>query len=169
MGMSKRKEGIQLNIPPILVRLFLIVSLVLFLHGVYTAADASDVSMDSIRTAMLQNTEITSMQACNNRKLLQFMGLNYEDYDSYMYYKSKESLGADEVLVVKAKSTSDLDALKDAAESRVKAQEKVFDGYGTNQMKLLKNAIIETKGKYLFYCVSEDATKYEEVFKHAVQ
>ena len=59
--------------------------------------------------------------------------------------------------------------LKDAAENRVQSQEKAFDGYGTNQMKLLANAVIETKGNYLFYCVAENPGKYEEVFRHAVQ
>ena len=97
------------------------------------------------------------------------MGINYQNYDSFIYYKSKESLGVDEVLVVKVKNTSDMEGLKDAVESRIKSQEKVFDGYGTEQMKLLKNGIVETKGKYLFYCVSEDSAQYEEVFRDAVQ
>ena len=59
--------------------------------------------------------------------------------------------------------------MKDAAENRVQSQEKAFDGYGTNQMKLLANAVIATKGNYLFYCVAENPGKYEEVFRHAVQ
>ncbi len=167
--MNSRKQGIHLNIPPVLVRLLLILTLVAFLRGVYTSADAADVSMESIRTAMLENTKISSLQECHERKLLQFMGINYQNYDSYIYYKSKESLGVDEVLVVKVKNTSDMEGLKDAVESRIKSQEKVFDGYGTEQMKLLKNGIVETKGKYLFYCVSEDSAQYEEVFRDAVQ
>lgn len=167
--MNSRKQGIHLNIPPVLVRLLLILTLVAFLRGVYTSADAADVSMESIRTAMLEKTKISSLQECHERKLLQFMGINYQNYDSYIYYKSKESLGVDEVLVVKVKNTSDLEGLKDAVESRIKSQEKVFDGYGTEQMKLLKNGIVETKGKYLFYCVSEDSAQYEEVFRDAVQ
>lgn len=167
--MNSRKQGIHLNIPPVLVRLLLILALAAFLRGVYTSADAADVSMESIRTAMLEKTKISSLQECHERKLLQFMGINYQNYDSYIYYKSKESLGVDEVLVVKVKNTSDLEGLKDAVESRIKSQEKVFDGYGTEQMKLLKNGIVETKGKYLFYCVSEDSAQYEEVFRDAVQ
>lgn len=167
--MNSRKQGIHLNIPPVLVRLLLILALAAFLRGVYTSADAADVSMESIRTAMLEKTKISALQECHERKLLQFMGINYQNYDSYIYYKSKESLGVDEVLVVKVKNTSDLEGLKDAVESRIKSQEKVFDGYGTEQMKLLKNGIVETKGKYLFYCVSEDSAQYEEVFRDAVQ
>lgn len=160
----------QLNrIPPVLVRLALILVLFLFLRGIYASASARDVDMADIRSAMLQNTDIGKMKECNDRKLMQFMGINYENYDSYLYYKSKESLGVDEVLVVKVRSAADLDGLKDAAENRVQSQEKAFDGYGTNQMKLLANAVIETKGNYLFYCVAENPGKYEEVFRHAVQ
>ena len=60
--MNSRKQGIHLNIPPVLVRLLLILTLVAFLRGVYTSADAADVSMESIRTAMLENTKISSLQ-----------------------------------------------------------------------------------------------------------
>lgn len=160
----------QLNrIPPVLVRLALILVLFLFLRGIYASGSARDVDMADIRSAMLQNTDMGKMKECNDRKLMQFMGINYENYDSYLYYKSKESLGVDEVLVVKVRSAADLDGLKDAAENRVQSQEKAFDGYGTNQMKLLDNAVIATKGNYLFYCVAENPGKYEEVFRHAVQ
>ena len=147
----------QLNrIPPVLVRLALILVLFLFLRGIYASGSARDVDMADIRSAMLQNTDMGKMKECNDRKLMQFMGINYENYDSYLYYKSKESLGVDEVLVVKVRSAADLDGLKDAAENRVQSQEKAFDGYGTNQMKLLANAVIATKGNYLFYCVAEN-------------
>jgi hypothetical protein len=173
MGKNKdTHKKIQLNImsiPPILVRIFLIGVLALFLWGIYSSSRALDVSMDSIREALIQNTDIQEMEGCNNRKLLQFLNINYQNYDSYTYWKSTASLGVDEVLVVKVRDTSDLDDVKDAVESRVKSQEKVFESYGPDQMKLLGNAVIETRGKYLFYCVSNDATKYEEVFRDAVQ
>lgn len=80
----------QLNrIPPVLVRLALILVLFLFLRGIYASASARDVDMADIRSAMLQNTDMGKMKECNNRKLMQFMGINYENYDSYLYYNEQ--------------------------------------------------------------------------------
>lgn len=169
---ENKHKKVQLNIlyiPPMIVRSLLVLALVFFLWAIYSSSRASDVSMESIREAMIQNTDIQEMEECGDRKLLQFLNLNYQEYDSYLYWKSKESLGVDEVLVVKVREASDLDGVKDAAEARVKSQERIFESYGPDQMKLLGNAVIETRGKYLFYCVSEQATKYEEVFRDAVQ
>lgn len=157
------------QVPPIIVRVLLILALAGFLGGIYHSASAKDVSMSDIESALTEKTNINKMEKCNQRKLLQFMGLNSESYDSWMYYKSKESLGVDEILIIKVKSTDDLSGLQDAAESRVESQKKAFDGYGTNQMKLLGNAVIETKGKYFFYCVSKNPEKYEEVFRSVIQ
>lgn len=157
------------QVPPVIVRILLILALAGFLGGIYRSASAKDVPMADIESAMVEKTDINKMEKCNQRKLLQFMGLNAESYDSWMYYKSKESLGVDEILVIKVKDTGALSGLQDAAEKRVESQKKAFDGYGTNQMKLLGNAVIETKGKYFFYCVSENPIKYEEVFRNVIQ
>ena len=70
----------QLNrIPPVLVRLALILVLFLFLRGIYASASARDVDMADIRSAMLQNTDMGKMKECNNRKLMQFMGINFRE------------------------------------------------------------------------------------------
>ena len=154
---------------PAAIKVMLVLVLAVFLILVYHRSSAKDVSMDSIRQAMLKNTDIEKMKKCGNRDLMQFLSLDYSNYDSYLYYKSRESLGVEEVLVVKVKNKDDLDGVKDAVDHRIEAQKKAFDGYGTNQTQLLNSAVVETKGNYLFYCVAENPSTYEEVFRHAVQ
>jgi hypothetical protein len=85
-----------------------------------------------------------------------------------MYYKGKEALSVDEVLIVKAKNKDDLAQVKDLVEDRISSQTATFEGYGPTQVAELKNAIVETKGVYLFYCVAKNPDKYEEVFKDAI-
>ena len=108
------------------------------------------------------------MKACGDRDLLQFMGLDYRNYDSYIYYKSGEALGVDELLIVKAKDPQDLTAVQDAVDKRVDSQIRKFDSYGPEQVKELDNSIIRKKGRYLFYCTAKSPEKYEEVFKNAI-
>jgi hypothetical protein len=149
-------------------KIVLLAVLIIFLAIVYTNANAKNVSMSKIEDQLKSKTDITSMQRCNNRQLMQFMGLDYTNYNGYIYYKSKEALGVDEILIVKVKQRSDLTSVQESVESRIDSQISTFESYGPTQVSLLKNAIVYKKGKYLFYCVAKNPDKYEGVFRHAI-
>lgn len=149
-------------------KIVFVVILVGFLAMVYANGNAKDLPMEDIENQLKEKTKIEKMAKCDNRNLMQFFGLDYEQYESHIFYKGKEALSVEEVLIVKAASEDDLADVKDAVESRIQSQIKTFDGYGPKQVAMLKNAIVTTKGNYLFYCVATDPDKYEEVFKDAI-
>ena len=151
-----------------IIKLILILILVVFLMLVYQSARAEDVPVDTIEQALRKETDIESMEKCGNRQLMQFIGLDHSQYDGYIYYRTREALGVDELLIVKAQEREDLPQVEDMVEQRIKDQMVTFDSYGPSQVRLLKNAVIYKKGNYLFYCVGKDPDRYEEVLKHAV-
>lgn len=139
-----------------------------FLASVYLMNDAKDVPMEKIENDLLSQTDLGEMKKCNTRELLEFMGIDYSAYDEVIYYKSKVALDVSELLIVKAEDKKDLNGVQDAVEKRVSSQINTYRDYGPQQVNQLKNAVIEKRGNYLFYCVAEDPEKYEEVFDHAV-
>lgn len=149
-------------------KIILTVILIAFLAGVYANGNAKDVPMDVIEEKLLAETDINKMAKCDNHNLMQFFGLDYEQYDSHIYYKGTEALSVDEVLIVKANEKADLDQVKDAVEKRIDSQISTFEGYGPKQVALLKNAIVITKGNYLFYGTGSKTDEIEEVFKDVV-
>lgn len=151
-----------------ITKIVMIIILIIFLVVVYSSADAKNISMSKIENAFKAKTDLEQMQKCNSRQLKEFVNLDSSNYASVMYYKSKESLDVSEILIVKAKNRSDLDAVQDAVDERINSQISTFDSYGPSQVAMLKNAVVVKKGKYLFYCVSKNPDKYEEVFKHAI-
>lgn len=153
----------------LVIKIVLVAVLLLFLFFVYRGNSAKDVPVKDIESALVKQTNIEKiMEPCGDRDLLQFMGLDYRDYDSYVYYKTSEALGVDELLIVKVKNRSDLTGVEDAVDKRVSSQITKFDSYGPSQVRELNNAIIEKKGKYLFYCTAKSPEKYEEVFRNAI-
>ncbi len=142
--------------------------LIVFLTMIYADGSSRDVPMTDIEKQLLESTDMNKMVKCSNRNLMQFFGLDYEQYDSHIYYKGTEALSVDEVLVIKAFSKNDLNNVKDAVENRIDTQITTFEGYGPKQVALLKNAVVTTKGNYLFYAVCDDAEKIEEVFEHVI-
>lgn len=147
---------------------FFVIALAVFLIFVYTGQNADDVPVEKIEQQLKENTELADMSKCGNRMLMQFYGLDYEQFDGYIYYKSGQALSVEELLIVKAKDTSALDSVKDAAESRIQSQIKTYEGYGPQQVAMLKNAIITTRGSYLFCCIADDPEVYKEVFTDAI-
>lgn len=145
-----------------------VIILIAFLAAVYAGNNAKDVPIADIEKALIAKTDIESMEKCSNRNLMQFFQLDYEQYESHIYYKSTKALSVTELLIVKAAAKDDLAAVKDAVDNRIESQIKTFQGYGPKQVALLKNAIVKTKGNYLFYCTGKNAEKYEEVFTDAI-
>lgn len=147
---------------------FFIVVLAVFLVFVYTGQNAGDVPMEEIEKQLVEQTELTEMQKCGNRTLMQFYGLDYEQFDSYIYYKSDKALSVEELLIVKAKDRADLASVKEAAESRIQSQIKTYEGYGPKQVAMLKNAIVTLRGSYLFCCIADAPETYKEVFTDVI-
>ncbi len=145
-----------------------VIVLAFFLIFIYTGQNADDVPMEEIEQQLTENTDLASMSKCGNRMLMQFYGLDYEQLDEYIYYKSTEALSVEELLIVKAKDKSSLDSIKDAAESRIQSQIKTYESYGPKQVAMLENAIITVRGKYLFCCVADAPESYKEVFTDAI-
>ena len=142
--------------------------LIVFLTAVYSHGNAKDVPLKDINELLSEQPSITSMKQTGERELVQFMGLDASQYSEFIYYQGTEALSVDELLIIKAKHRDDLSGVKDAVDKRIEEQIKTFESYGPVQVSLLKNAVIETKGRYLFYCTGKDAEKYKEVFFHAI-
>ncbi|MEG1566739.1 MAG: DUF4358 domain-containing protein [Anaerovoracaceae bacterium] len=151
-------------------KIFFIIILLVFMFLAYANGNAKDVPISDIESALKASTELsTSMEKCKNKDLMHFFSLNYQDFDSYIYYKNPTALSVEELLIVKVKDKSDLLKVEDAAEERTKSQLAVFEGYGPEQVNQLSNCITTTRGDYLFFCVSKNPDAYMEVFKNVIQ
>lgn len=159
----------MLRYASLIIKLVLVAVLAAFLVVVYRMNNAKDVEASVIQTALTEQTDIAEVMAeCDEHDLMQFLSLDADDYEYFIYYKGTEALSAAEVLVIKADSDEVIDAAEEAVNARISAQLTAFDGYGTEQVKQLNNAIVTTRGTYLFYCTAGDPDEYEEVFKDVI-
>ncbi len=152
----------------LILKIILTAVLIIFLLVVYGQANAKDVPMSTIEKALTSSTDIQQMHKCSSRELMEFMSIDASQYKGFIYYKSKNALGVEEVLVLKAARGQSLSGAEDAAESRIDSQITTFENYGPEQVAMLKNAIVVKKGQYLFYCTAKNPDKYEEAFNHVI-
>lgn len=85
-----------------ITKIVLIVILLVFMTLVYASSNARNISLETFEETLKSKSNMTGMKKCTNRQLMQFMNLDYNSYDSFLYYRSKDAMSADELLIIKA-------------------------------------------------------------------
>lgn len=152
------------------IKALFVLVLASFLMIVYKGQDAKDIDLKVVNDALKSDSSFTQvMKDQNERDLMQFIGLNANDYEQVYYYRNTEALAVEEFLVVKTKDPSMTSSVEAAVNKRIESQIKAYDSYGPAQVRMLKGAAVKSVGRYVIYCTSSDADKYEEVVLDAIQ
>lgn len=140
--------------------LFLTVYLVLL----YFADYAKNVPMDSIAASMEKETAVTVLEKQSLTDLRRFYQIDGNKTDGWFFYKAPSPMAVDEVFIVKGRDKEQAETLVENARKHLTEQKKIFEGYGTDQMALLNNAVVESRGCYVYYFCSEDASQLRKLF-----
>lgn len=140
----------------------MVIFLVVYLGRLYVSDYAADVSMDKISAALEQVSGVTDLSEPGVSGLRRFYQIDENDIDSYFFRKAASPMSVDEVLVVKANSSSEAGAYLEAAQAHLESQKNIFEGYGTDQMALLGEASVEKRGAYVWYFCGKNAQELRQ-------
>ena len=146
----------------LILKSVMVIFLVVYLGRLYVSDYAADVSMDKISAALEQVSGVTDLSEPGVSGLRRFYQIDENDIDSYFFRKAASPTSVDEVLVVKANSSSEASAYLEAAQAHLESQKNIFEGYGTDQMALLGEASVEKRGAYVWYFCGENAQELRQ-------
>ena len=146
----------------LIIKSVMVIFLVVYLGRLYVSDYAADVSMDKISAALEQVSGVTDLSEPGVSGLRRFYQIDENDIDSYFFRKAASPMSVDEVLVVKANSSSEASAYLEAAQAHLESQKNIFEGYGTDQMALLGEASVEKRGAYVWYFYGENAQELRQ-------
>lgn len=146
----------------LILKSIMVIFLVVYLGRLYVSDYAADVSMDKISAALEQVSGVTDLSEPGVSGLRRFYQIDENDIDSYFFRKAASPMSVDEVLVVKANSSSEAGAYLEAAQAHLESQKNIFEGYGTDQMALLGEASVEKRGAYVWYFCGENAQELRQ-------
>lgn len=146
----------------LIIKSVMVIFLVVYLGRLYVSDYAADVSMDKISAALEQVSGVTDLSEPGVSGLRRFYQIDENDIDSYFFRKAASPMSVDEVLVVKANSSSEARAYLEAAQAHLESQKNIFEGYGTDQMALLGEASVEKRGAYVWYFCGENAQELRQ-------
>mgnify|MGYP003098672282 FL=1 len=146
----------------LIIKSVMVIFLVVYLGRLYVSDYAADVSMDKISAALEQVSGVTDLSEPGVSGLRRFYQIDENDIDSYFFRKAASPMSVDEVLVVKANSSSGASAYLEAAQAHLESQKNIFEGYGTDQMALLGEASVEKRGAYVWYFCGKNAQELRQ-------
>lgn len=146
----------------LILKSVMVIFLVVYLGRLYVSDYAADVSMDKISAALEQVSGVTDLSEPGVSGLRRFYQIDENDIDSYFFRKAASPMSVDEVLVVKANSSSEAGAYLEAAQAHLESQKNIFEGYGTDQMAFLGEASVEKRGAYVWYFCGENAQELRQ-------
>ncbi len=144
------------------IKIALISFLLVYLAFLYTADRANDIPMEEIAASMEQDTDITALQKRERADLKHFYQISDGDTKGYFFYKAVSPMSVEEILIVKGRDKNQAAAFLENMESHLASQKNVFGGYGTDQMALLGDAVVETRGNYAFYMCGPKSSVWRE-------
>ena len=144
---------------------YIIVAVILAYIAVLMAyASGSSRPFEEVEAALSSALDGSGLKKMDSQMLKRNFGLNSADYAGVMYYASESSMSAEEVLLIRVSSDSQVQEVTDAVSERISSRKNAFDGYAPEQVKLLEDAQQSVRGRYVFFAVSPDAEEYRAVF-----
>ena len=127
-------------------------------------ASGSSKLFEEVEASLSSALDGSGLTEMDSQMLKRNFGLNSADYAGVMYYASESSMSAEEVLLIRVSSDSQVQEVTDAVSERISSRKNAFDGYAPEQVKLLEDAQQSVRGRYVFFAVSPDAEEYRAVF-----
>ena len=108
------------------------------------------------------------MEKFGNTEFKKSFGVNANDYDGIAYYGHQSVMNSETILVIRLKSEDQGENIIDIINTLKETNMELFKSYAADQYKLLSESILEQKGKYVLYVVSEDAGSIEKAFTKSI-
>ena len=106
----------------LILKSVMVIFLVVYLGRLYVSDYAADISMDKISASLEQVSGVTDLSEPGVSGLRRFYQIDENDIDSYFFRKAASPMSVDEVLVVKANSSSEASAYLEAAQAHLESQ-----------------------------------------------
>ena len=139
-----------------------------FLLRMLFSGGSADVPFETVTNAVVQTVDLSETKTADAQMVRRLYGLDPAEFDGCLLYYPNTNMGAEELLLVRLRSTAQQDAVSAAVEARLAAQRSSFDGYGVEQMELLSRCVVEIRGNYVLFVVGADAQAVRQAFLDAL-
>ena len=144
-------------------KLLLLAVLAVLLWGILHA-DPQQADFSVLREQAEQAMDLTGMRQADAQLLRRLYGLNGGELAGWALWTSEDNMAVEELLLAECVSEAQAEQVREALEARRSTQIQNFEGYGPEQVRLLEDSIMEVRGVYVLFVVSEQAREVKDAF-----
>ena len=115
--------------------------------------------MEQIAQTMEQNSDITSLNKEARSDLKHYYQTDDRNIDGYFFYKAASPMAVEEICIMRPLTIPRQILCLKMQNAHLSGQKQVFEGYGTDQMALLNNAVVGKKRKLCILYVRRRRTE----------
>lgn len=157
------------NIIFVSLRVLLVVALIgAIIYYFFLQKPEINVPFTTVKTRVAAAIQSKGMSESTSRFFKKYYNQNAEEYDGVLLYAPNSNMDADEVLLVKARTSDQAENLIEIIKTRQQTKANSFEGYAPEQYALCQNYILNQQGNYILFAVSANADKIDAAFKSAI-
>lgn len=146
------------------LRYGILLILFIYIGFLFASRGDSNTPFQTVEKAVVKAADDKEMTKGQVRDLKRLYGLNEKDYEAVSFYYTQATMGVNELLLIRIADGQDTAVIEAAIKTRKETQLDNFEGYGAEQVKLLHNSVMKTRGNYVLFVVSPKAEKVEKAF-----
>ena len=76
---------------------------------------------------------------------------------------------SEEIVILQVNSKEQLNSVKEKINTRIEERKQAFENYLPEEVFKIDNNLLETRGTYVIFCISNDSNKVEEVVNNYIK
>lgn len=125
--------------------------------------------LSEIYTEIEGAVELPKMVVLNDNYIANYFGIDLETLEEYVFTNAEEVIYADTVIMMKAKTDTDKEVLKEALNTMVEHKKAELENYLPEQFKIVEKSEVQVKGDYVYLVISEKASDIEAVIAQYIK
>lgn len=118
---------------------------------------ATPKSIEEIYQDITQAVSLASPVLMDDDFIMNYYGIDASILEEYVFSMSEDATQAETVIVMKAKTTSDLDDLAACLQVVVDEKKNEMENYLPEQFTIVEKSEVKTKGSYVYLVISEQS------------
>lgn len=120
-------------------------------------------SLSSVFAQISETVGLPSMNEFNEQLLQRYYGITPEMVSDYAGGMDNSGVGQDEILLVKASDESQVEALRNALQTRYDQKLNEQENYNPEEAEKIRNCEVRVSGLYVTLIISNDAAQITEI------
>jgi hypothetical protein len=160
--MVKRSSKKQWN--KVVLVLSIGILLIIGLTACGVKASPQNVSVKEIMEKEEPFVDRDAMKEMSPEKFEKFYGIDMATVEEVSGYIAKTNIKSDELLILKLKDKQHIDAAKQKIDERIEKQANAFKDYLPDEYYKIEKNVVEKRGNYILFVVSDHAEKIKDTF-----